>query len=285
MDLAASASDDRGLVRPADCIDTFRLFIDNLNFFYEDSDGWIFLNELINRRASIVRGINAHADDNERNALALWPLQFLAPDIKNNFVEEHVNFLLKMTVGFHSMDIFNLLFKIFDNSIDVKTQADEYSILLKEIWYVYEPRRDRDILPMILTRGADPHLIGFDDYRFSPQKETPTSLAMYSSWAFVNWRYALLQNSTDLEIFVQKELQQSPLKDAGWHENSLLSLFQSHIHPQVDPASYPSCEMCGESITSLVELSWWRWLESIKEVCNPDYYFHIECKAKYVIES
>ena len=86
-DLAASALGDKGLVKPADCIDTFRLFLDNLDFSSEDSDGWLFVSTLLDARSAIAQGINAVANDNERNALAMWPLRSLASDMKNNFVE------------------------------------------------------------------------------------------------------------------------------------------------------------------------------------------------------
>jgi hypothetical protein len=285
LDSAASASNNQGLVRPGDCIDTFRLFLDNVIFDYEDSDGWYFFFVLLDARGALAQGINAHADDNERNALVLWPLQFVAFDMKNSFVEKTAAQLLGWVYNTDTEDILDLLLKIFDNFIDAKERLDGYSMLLSTLWYAYDSVDFFEVLRNILTRGADPHLIGFDDDGYSPQEETPTSLAMYSSWAFVTWRSALLQISTDLEIFVQKELKQSPLKEAGWHENSLLSLFQSRIYPQVRQKLHPRCEMCGKSVTSIVELPWWRWLDSIKEVWLPDKSFPIECKAKYSIES
>lgn len=265
MDLAASASKNQGMVKSADCIDTFRLFLDSLDFSYENSDGWIFLEMLLDARSLSAQGINAHADDNERNALAIWPLRMLAPDMKNNFIETSAALLLAWASNTDTMDVFDFLLKIFDNFIDARTQSDGYSILLNTLRYHYDSPNVDDFLNMMLTRGADPHLIGFEE-DCSPQKETPTSLAMYSSRAFVPWRNALLRISTDLELFVQKELQQSPLKTAGWHEDSLLFLFQSHIHPQFNRGYYFPCDMCRKWNHPSVELPWWRWLDSIKEV-------------------
>lgn len=265
VELAASALNRLGLARPADCIDTFRLFLDNLDFSSEDSDGWCFLEILLSTQAAGARGIDADAHYNIRTALAMWSLRMLAPDMKNNFVEiSAANSLLVAWIA-ESMDVFDFLLKIFDNFIDARVRPGGYSTLMNILFYYHALPRGDPRLKMILTRGADSHLIGFEE-KFSPQKETPTSLAMYSARAFSNWREALLQISTDLELFVQKELQQSPLKSAGWHENSLLSLFQSHIHPRYNRRYFSRCDMCRKSISPLVELRWRRWLDSIKEV-------------------
>lgn len=117
---------------------------------------------------------------------------------------------------------------------------------------------------MLLRRGADPHLTGFDR-NYSPQQETPTSLAMYNAWAFSSWFRALLGVRTNFYILVKKELQQGSLKRAGWHEESLLSFFQNvlFLNPE-QPCS--SCERCESQTQGLVELAWCRWLDCIKRV-------------------
>ena len=177
--------------------------------------------------------------------------------------ETNAGFLLLAASRVSITEIFDFLLKIFGNLIDARMQPDGYSVLIPTLYYDYVNPHANEDLNMILIRGADPHLIGFQE-EFSPQKETPTSVTMYNSWAFVAWRKALLRISTDLELFVQKELQQSPLKTAGWHENSLLFLFHSHIHPRL--SYHCSCNMCGKPDEPFVELPWRRWLDSIKEV-------------------
>ena len=248
----------------ANCTDTIRLFLDSLDFSYEES-GWIFLDDLLAVCSVTARGIKADANDDERNALAMWPLRMLAADMKNNFVETRAAPLLFWASRYTTSDVFDFLLKISDKFIDARRLKDGYSILIRELFYVHKSLDIDDRLNMILTRGADPHLIGFEEER-SPRKETPTSVAMYSSGAFVTWRKALWPISTDLQLFVQKELQQSPLKTAGWHEDSLLFLFQSHIHPRFNRRYRLTCDMCGRPTVVRVELPWRRWLDSIKEV-------------------
>ena len=274
---ASHYSYPQGFTKPADCIDTIRLFLDNLDFSYDYySDGWLFIRNLLYRRIFLPNESCAHTDDNERNAVTIWSLRMLAPDIKNNFVEISAAKLLQWALHFDVMDVFDFVLKILDSLIDARTEPDGYSTLLYSFHCKHSYLRDGGYLNKLLTRGADPHLIGFKE-ESSPRKETPTSLAMYSSRAFVTWRNALLQISTDLELFVRKELQQSPLEQAGWHENSLLSLFQSQIHPQIYPEVPSPCDMCGKPLDGLrwwrlvesrliVELRWCRWLDSIKEV-------------------
>lgn len=223
-----------------------------MNFSYDGSDGWIFLIHLLAQRY-----------DKARNDLLLCALQIVAPHINNRFVEDHAAVML-LVLASQWRDIFDFNLKMFDNRIDVKWQPDGYSILLLVLGWGWKREQLCDDLHMILTKGADPHLIGFNA-NISPQKETPTSIAMYNSWAFVSWRSALLRISTDLEIFVRKELKQSPLKKAGWHENSLLSLFQRHIDSAVPKLNCP-CDRCGGEIDELAELPWCRWLDCIKQV-------------------
>lgn len=252
-----------------------------MNFSYKDGDGWRFLTHLFEARYietwRIRTGI--HADDNERNALVLCAFQIAAPHIKNYFVEIAAALILPWVDRIEWRDIFDFVIKMFDNGVDVKWRPDGYSILLRKLWWDWKRQKLCDDLHMILTKGADPHMIGLND-KYSPQKETPTSLALYNSWAFVNWRYTLLQISTDLEIFVEKELQQCPLRNAGWDEKSLLSLFQRHIHSVVIPKLDSSCDRCGH-FNGLAELSWCRWLDCMKQVMNPRNIFSMECKAEY----
>jgi hypothetical protein len=72
--------------------------------------------------------------------------------------------------------------------------------------------------------GPSLHLTGKEE-TWSPLQETPTSLAMYSLWAFVLWRSHLEGVGIDISTFVREELEQSHLLDAGWTEQTLLALF------------------------------------------------------------
>lgn len=54
---------------------------------------------------------------------------------------------------------------------------------------------------MILAKGPDLYRLGYD-YEYTPRKDSATSLAMYSSWAFADWRRGLVANEVDLEKFI-----------------------------------------------------------------------------------
>ncbi|MCJ1268825.1 hypothetical protein MMC22_008713, partial [Lobaria immixta] len=99
--------------------------------------------------------------------------------------------------------------------------------------------------------------------------ETPTSLAMYSSFVFKEWRDALLRLSINLESFVEDEMQQSPLRDAGWDNDSLAALFHCDIQPGHIPSMLYHCDDCSNWVPSIwVELSWQEWLNRFKQKTN-----------------
>lgn len=281
FDLAAIASahdGDEGWIKPPGGVDIFRLFQDNMSFSCEDDSGWKFLTHLIDARVIPWGGCDClagpSAKDDERNALVSCALQIVAAEMKNHFFESTFAWFLFMVSRIEFRPIFDDFTKIFKNRIDTKIGSDGYSLLLKKFGWAtfYSENLDKE-LSMILKKGADSHLIGFQD-DCSPQKETPTSFAMYNSGTFVAWQKAL-QRTRKMEIFVKNELQQFPLTKAGWHEDSLLSLFQRKIHSDPGYVRHPTykCDRCGNSGTLKVELAWCRWLDRIKQVNEPSRIF------------
>jgi hypothetical protein len=252
------------MVKVVDCIDTLRLLSDTMDFSHEESDGALFLDLLLEAtQTSIPGGFNA--DQIDKNATVLWMLKFLTPDIKDNLVEAAFAECLFASFFTDCLDIVNLFLGLTDYGVNARTKPGGYSPLLRAAVYLWENNSDE--INMMLKTKADPHLIGFDQ-DYSPRKETPTSLAMYNSWCFINWRLALEEASVDLDNFVKKELHQGPLQKAGWTEDSLMSLFQLCIHPQFEPPDYPTCKLCNKGSWVIVEIPWRRWLDNVKEVLN-----------------
>jgi hypothetical protein len=252
------------MVKVVDCFDTLRLLSDTMDFSHTETDGDLFLRLLLD--ATLGRkseGFNA--DRIDKNATVLWMLKFLTPDIKGTLVEAAFAECLFASFCTDCLDIVNLFLGLTDYGVNARTKPGGYSPLLREAVYLW----DSDEVNMMLKKKADPHLIGFDG-ELSPRKETPTSLAMYNSCSFLNWRLALRESSIDLDTFVKKELHQGPLKKAGWTEDSLMSLFQLNIHPQFEPPDYPTCKLCNKRlwINIIVEIPWRRWLDNFKEVLN-----------------
>ena len=65
-------------------------------------------------------------------------------------------------------------------------------------------------MSIVLSKGLDIHRLDLD-YYYSPQEETPTSLAMYSEFAFAHWQYGLNTIKVDLKMFTEEELKKKPL--------------------------------------------------------------------------
>jgi len=122
---------------------------------------------------------------------------------------------------------------------------------------------------VLLSMGADPHLPCVRSHK-SARSETPTSIAMCSSWTFWSFRNILREANIDVEYYIQSGLGRAgPLIDDGWHVETLRLLFQYDFEPDpVGRRDYvwkcshgdddESCRMVG------VEPVWHRILERIK---------------------
>lgn len=267
--LAASPNLNRARVNITDCIDTLRIFSSNMDFSDMYSDGWKTLVSLTSHSSNL---------DVELNDIFRWVIHRSARDIKDSINEKLFVTLMNFTAMAGMEESHNSLLSISDIGIDARIGSCGYTCLLLHLSLfsrVISEFAGR-ALDITLRSGANTHLVGLDE-GCSPQEETPTSLAMYSSFVFIQWRDALLRLSVDLETFVAEELQQSPLRDAGWNEDTLLSLFRGDIQPGFIPLEYDyPCGICGDDFGIFAELSWRRWLDSIKhaskfeEDCNDE---------------
>ena len=130
-------------------------------------------------------------------------------------------------------------------------------------------------LSQVLSKGPDLFRSGFNG-TISPRKETPTSLAMYTSWAFERWRDVLISFGVDVENFVKLELEKNQLVHTGWTTPTLLHLFScdhSEYEPMQDIWDCSDCaaELHATEMYSLIVQPHWRHrLERIRQGLDPD---------------
>ena len=113
--------------------------------------------------------------------------------------------------------------------------------------------------------------------------ETPTTLAMYQSTLFFDWKKVLLELGCKTEDFIERELKEDVVVNRGWTKTSLTKLFELDFVPYIAKASFwsfPDCERCGyilvkESVPP-VDLAWRRMLRSLRLGNSIDYYLHDE---------
>ncbi|KAL9043635.1 MAG: hypothetical protein Q9214_003183, partial [Letrouitia sp. 1 TL-2023] len=72
------------------------------------------------------------------------------------------------------------------------------------------------------------------DPEVTPHLETPTSLAMYSSWAFHSWLAFLYLKQVDIVNFIEIEMDQKVLIKQGWSLQTLQTLFNWDFVPSFD---------------------------------------------------
>jgi hypothetical protein len=127
------------------------------------------------------------------------------------------------------------------------------------VWFQdYIPARS------LVQQSAIIHLMALEIY-WSPVEESPTSISLYSSTAFLAWRQLLEAEQLPFEDFITQELQGGRLKSENWNKYSLMQVFTLNLEPAVYPDHH--CELCNESSRSfsLVEIAW----QDILQQFNP----------------
>jgi len=111
--------------------------------------------------------------------------------------------------------------------------------------------------------------------------ETPTTLAMFQSTLFFDWRKVLLEMGCKIEDFIERELKEEVVVNRGWTKTSLAKLFELDIVPYIAKSSFwsfPDCERCGhplvKSYAPPIDLAWRRMLRSLRLGQSVDYYLH-----------
>ena len=243
-----------------------------MDFSESKSDGWAALLQLCysaNRRV---------ADRKEVISTLLWVLGSSSSEIKDNIDDWNIFYLMRYMLyeDEDTEEVTDLLLRISPDTIDARDAEGGYTALHRCIAGIaWGSIRD---IRYLLEKGANPHVVGKSN-RFSPLDETPTSLSMYSSSAFMVWRSILQSSVVNIEDFVIQELKHRPLRVAGWHKDTLLALF---CLPYIECPTPTKCDecytLCEEEASHMVEP---RWLFLLEQIKNRSYSFELCERSRY----
>ena len=235
-------------------IDTLRLFSDCTDFGDSSGDGWKAIVDLFEDRGGISK------EPGVRATLVLRVLQLRSADINTNYLEDqYANLGIYAFEKIIDQEVGDFILNVMGRrAINARSDGCGYTPLQLEIahggFYIEE----------VLRWNPDLHLSTVDT-ELSPNEESPTSLAMYSSWMFSEWRTKLNYLCVDFEDFVEKELDRGPLLKAGWTSETLLGLFQMKHQRGGDFAGLYYCSDCSEELMEInVQPYWLHLLERYK---------------------
>ncbi len=220
MQVAAQSNDTLGQSTYAmlsNISDTFRLLIESMDFMAQDGNGWHVL-------WCLCRATYGYSGEPAaRRALLVWMLRLFSSEIKMYGIERHYGQMLIWTLTEVTglVEASPLLLCLggpgpIDKPIHY---SGGYTITHFRTAYA----ECGESMRALLAQGPDVHKLGFDYHR-SPEKESPFSLVLYSSWAFGYWLYALATAGKGYEEFVTQEIQKNHTTHPGWKKETLLNL-------------------------------------------------------------
>lgn len=235
-----------------------------MDFSDRNGDGWEVF-------AWLCDSCNNESGETEAKiALLLWMLKLSSFELKTYFVEDRfarmLFYVLDPRPGLEEAS--DLLLNMGGAGlIDAFGYFNGYTILQERVAWA----RPREDIRTVLSRGPDFHRLGLDDF-FTPQEETPTSLAMYSEWVFADWLYGLGTIEVDLEIFTEQELERNHVVHVGWKKDTLLDLFAYDYEHHVGlRKEFWTCGDCAQEIDIVIVQPYWRHLlERIKRRLDPN---------------
>lgn len=235
-----------------------------MDFLDENGNGWKVLDCLCSNSKE------THGETEAKIALLLWMLKLLSFELKTYLVEHQFTSMLFWVLNPHPglEEASDLLLNLGGaECIDaISPFEDGYTVLQRSIAFAVE----RERISAILSKGPDFHRLGLDN-DYTPQEETPTSLAMYSEWAFSDWLHGLGTINVNLEIFTEQELERNHVVHVGWEKDTLLDLFVYDYGPYLDLRHSWDCRDCTERIWYVKVQPYWRHLlERIKRGLDPD---------------
>ena len=244
-----------------EAIDTFRILWDLMDFSEADGEGWNILIDLNNQTAAIG------ADWKARITLLSWMLRVAVPDIKDHYFEHPFNFLLGWLLLFKEFfedgTIHSFLQLDNGRAIEARASPGGYTNLH------YKIAVGDSIIAQLLNYKPDLHCIGLD-HIYSDYPESPTSLALNSSFAFALWRDALEEAEVDIESFITTEMQQTPLIEAGWTVETLSAIFTYKFDTLLNLHRSYYCVNCSKIPSIRVQPYWMQITERIRAGLDPD---------------
>ena len=226
-------------------MDTLRIFLDCMEFSETAGEGWRTLIDLSEET------VCTNGEMMAKRTVLSWILRIAGRDVKENFLETEYSYVLYWVLRLEDDDMIRSFLQSGGiNAINSREEDGGYSELH------YRAAHALEELEFILMQVPDLHLIGYDG-KYSPILETPTSLALYSSLAFANWRYSLHVAGIDIRKFICAEMQQTPMVDAGWTVETLWALF--HYTYEADRHwLYPKpCDDCATELKYVRVQPYW----------------------------
>lgn len=243
--------------------DTFRHFLDSMDFLEVNGDGWKVLLDLCDAAFEV------HGCSEAKSELLLGMLRLSSFELKTNIITSRYAELLfyLLLPEPKLLEASDFLLRLGGPEIidAVEDGIGAYTALQKNIAYAEQ----RDDMSVVVARGPDLHRQAFD-ISYTPYLESPTSLAMYSSWAFADWLHALVDNNVDLEKFIDQELEQNSELHPGWEKDTLLDLFTHSARPDIHIRGKWTCSDCIRNRPAIRVQPYWRHLlDMFKEGLNP----------------
>lgn len=245
-------------------LNTLRLLNDSMDFFDEDGNSWQVLVTLC------TNADDGHGETEAKVALLLWMLKLSSSEMRIHSIRSRlalILFYVLVTPHLGLEQASNLLLNLGGAELidAVPDDTDGYSILQLHVVYT----ESLEGLCSVLSKGPDLYRLGVD-HDYTPQEESPTSLSMYSSWAFWDWLEGLDSIQVDLEEFVEQELKRNHAVHAGWEKETLLDLFAYSYRTDLDVGWNQGCSDCSEWISYVYVQPYWRHLiERIKQGLDP----------------
>lgn len=241
--------------------DTFRLFLDTMDFLEENGDGWTVLLRLCDSVCETPQGCSRE--------LLPKMLRLSSFELKTNIsIRSYALMLSYLLVPEPTLlEASDFLLRLGGPGIidAVADATDAYNLLHERIAYA----EHTDDMSVVVARGPDLHRQVFDA-SYTPYVESPTSLAMYSSWAFADWQHALVDNDVDLEKFIDQELEQNSELHPGWEKDTLRDLITHGARPDLHVRRDRRCSDCtSDEVLVRVQPYWRHLLDMFREGLHP----------------
>ena len=244
--------------------DTFRILLDSLEFLDENGTGWKLLTRLCGK-------------NEVGTALLLWMLKMSSFEVITYGTRRRLASILFYT----SEPIFGI-----EEASQIILSPNDPEVINTPIRYPFgycctngynllhstlAHSECWEKLRNVLSYGPDLHRLSLSCFHTS-QKESPTSIALYSSWAFVDWVRGLDSIATDFEKFVGEELGRNHEVHPGWEKGALLDVYaySLRLDPK-PPAKDDTCSDCLDCWSFPKVQPYWRHLiERFKRRIHPD---------------
>lgn len=251
-------------------IDVVRLLANDLDFTEAseaDSQAWNMVLVLLERE-------RPSSQFSEETTVSEWLLDSFRPHIENNIPEHQAAWILTFVLEVRSLT--EKILDIQNGLVNVTFGTGGFTPLQSKIAEGF-PLSCVPSMKLLAERGANLHYVGCSEafgarfpHRATAQFETATSLSMRRSLLFYRWRQLLRELNVDFDDFILKELQQNPLPQRGWTQDSLTTLFNLEFVPVELPNQY--CNDCRREVYCVyrIEEDWWNVvLQRVKSGRDP----------------